>query len=207
MAPRRAQASAYARAVNLTAGDLPGFRVSPAGESEPERATEQQRESELLRCVHVVSSHALAEENSKEFERQSSVLAEGVKSEVTVAPSASLAAQELAVIRSAHARACVAHHLSLLLKGKDYGRGTFGWISIAQGIPPAPGTSGGFGWRITVKINVRGIPAPLYVDILGFMYGPAEVSLFTSGYPRPFSARSEERLFSLLLRRAKAHAI
>jgi hypothetical protein len=58
-----------------------------------------------------------------------------------------------------------------------------------------------------VKINVRGIPAPFYVDILGFVYGPAQVSLFTSGFPRPFSARSEERLFSLLLRRAKSHAI
>jgi hypothetical protein len=201
------QASAYARAVNLTANDLPGFRVSTAREGESERASEQQRDSELLRCVHFASGHTLAEENSKEFERQNPVLAEGVKSEVTVAPSAASAARELAAIRSPHARACIADHLSLLLKSKNYGRGTFGGVSIAQGIPPAPGTSGGFGWRITVKINVRGIPAPLYVDILGFVYGPAQVSLLTSGFPRPFSARGEERLFSLLLRRAKAHAI
>jgi hypothetical protein len=193
--------------VNLTARDLPGFRVSPARETESEKATEQQRESELLRCVHVASGHALAEEKSKEFERESSVVAAGVKSEVTVAPSAASAAQELALIRSAHARACVAHHLSLLLKNENYARGTFGGVSIAQGIPPAPGTSGGFGWRITVRINVRGIPAPFYADILGFVYGPAEVSLFTTGFAKPFSARSEERLFSLLLRRAKAHPI
>jgi hypothetical protein len=193
--------------VNLTANDVPGFRVSSEQEGASEKASEQRRESELLRCVHVASSHALAEENSKEFERQSPVLAEGVKSEVTVAPSAALAAKELAVIRSAHARACVADHLSLLLKSKNYGRGKFAGVSIAQGIPPAPGTSGGFGWRITVKLNVRRIPAPFYADILGFVYGPAEVSLFTSGFPKPFSARSEERLFSLLLRRAKAHAV
>jgi hypothetical protein len=192
--------------VNLTAADLPGFRAS-APESEPEKAAEQQHETELLRCVHVASSKALAEVDSGEFQRVSTTLAEAVKSEVTIAPSASLAAAELALVRGSHARACVAHYLGLILKGKQYRGATFGGVSIVAGTPPAPGTSGGFGWRITVKIITRAISSPLFVDILGFVYGPAEVSLYASGFPAPFSAREEERLFSLLLVRARSHSL
>jgi hypothetical protein len=203
----KAKAAAYAHAVNLTAADLPGFKVSSSGEREPEKAAEQRHESRLLRCVHVASGKALAEVDSKGFQRETSALAEGVKSEVTIAPSARLAANELAVIRGAHARACVAHYLGLILKGKQYRGATFGAISIVPGTPPAPGTSGGFGWRITVKINVRRISTPLFVDVLGFVSGPAEVSLYASGFPAPFSARGEERLFSLLLGRAKSHSL
>jgi hypothetical protein len=136
--------------VNLTARALPGFRVSPAG-SEPKKASERQRESELLRCIRVASSEALAEENSKEFERESSVLAEEVKSEVTVAQSSDLATKALAA--------------------------------------------------------TGGVAAPFHVDILGFVCGPAEVSLFTGSFPTRFSAPRKGRLLSLLLTRAKAHAV
>jgi hypothetical protein len=42
------------------------------------------------------------------------------------------------------------------------------------------------------------------MDILGFVYGPARVTLFSSGALQPFPAAAEQRLFSLLLGRAKA---
>jgi hypothetical protein len=45
------------------------------------------------------------------------------------------------------------------------------------------------------------------MDILGFVYGPTEVSLLSFGVPEPFPAATEQHLFSLLLQRAKAHGI
>jgi hypothetical protein len=45
----------------------------------------------------------------------------------------------------------------------------------------------------------------LYLDILGFVYGPARVTLFSSGILRPFPAAVQQGLFSLLLARARAH--
>jgi hypothetical protein len=43
---------------------------------------------------------------------------------------------------------------------------------------------------------------PFYADILGFLDGPAEVTLVSTGFPVPFPAQEEERLFTVLLSRA-----
>jgi hypothetical protein len=61
--------------------------------------------------------------------------------------------------------------------------------------------------RFTETLTLRGLRIPVYEDILGFVRGRAEVSLFTFGVPRQFPAALEERLFSLLLERAKAHSV
>jgi hypothetical protein len=200
----RPKALAAARDVNLTAADLPGFTVSSNKESGT--AKEKQLERELLHCVGPAGSAGkLAEASSKNFELSHGVLQLSVSSEVSVAQSAAMAARELAAIRSAHVHGCFAHYLGLVLKGQHYGGATVGPVSVASGIPPAPGTAGGFAWRLTATLAVQRIAVPFYLDILGFVYGPATVSLFSSGAVRPFPAASEQHLFSLLLRRAKAH--
>jgi hypothetical protein len=45
----------------------------------------------------------------------------------------------------------------------------------------APGTTGSFAWRIELRFTLHGIQVPLYLDILGFVYGQAQVSLFSTG--------------------------
>jgi len=205
-APTKAQARAFAGAVNLTATDVPGFKVSSEAKREHDTAAEKRLEHELLHCVHPASAKGLVEVGSKELERESSAGYQVVQSEVAVARSSALAAKELAIIRSSHARGCMSHYLDLLLSGK-YRGATFSPVSIAEGEPPASGVTGSFAWRISVAITAHGVRLPFYVDILGFVYGPAEVSLFAVGLPQPFPAASEKRLFSLLLRRAKSHEI
>jgi len=54
---------------------------------------------------------------------------------------------------------------------------------------------------------VRTLRIPFYLDILGFVYGPAEISLLSSGLPVPFPAALQQRLFLSLLARAKAHRL
>ncbi len=202
----KAQAQAFARAVNLTAADVPGFRVSAKHEHEHETGAEKRLEHELTRCAGGLGSKkGIEEASSKEFQRESNALQWTVQSEVSVARSSSLAAKELAVIRSGRTRACLAHYIDLLFKGKRYRGATVSPVSISQGTPPAPGATGSVGWRITATISLQGIRLRFYLDILGFVDGPAEVTLLTSGIPEPFPAATEQRLFGLLLERARSH--
>jgi hypothetical protein len=51
-------------------------------------------------------------------------------------------------------------------------------------------------------VAADGAKVPFYADILGFLDGPAEVTLVSTGFPVPFPAQEEERLFTVLLSRA-----
>jgi hypothetical protein len=200
------RALAFAHAVNLTAADVPGFTAS--SKRSGQTAQEKQLERSMLQCVGSLGTERkVAEAGSKEFELNHGIVDLSTSSEVTVAQTAALAAGELAAYRSARVRGCFAHFLGLILKGQRATGATVGAISIASGIPPAPGTTGGFGWRATVALGVRGLKVPFYVDILGFVYGPSTVTLFSSGVLEPFPAAAQQRLYQTLLRRAKVHAL
>jgi len=207
----RSQALAFAHAVNLNASDLPGFTAS----SEHERTTARERrlEREILTCAEPTSSGrstgsagGLADVSSKDFELRRSIVDLTVSSEVSVSSTPARAQAELTAIRSAHVRDCFSHYLNLLLKGRHYAEASIGPVSIVSGTPPAPGTTGGFGWRIRATLITHQLELPLYMDVLGFVDGPSRVTLFSSGALRPFPAAAQQRLFGLLLDRAKAHA-
>ena len=202
----RRRALAFANAVNLTASDVPPF--TPSSQNESSSRSEQQAERQLRRCAGpVASSRGLAEVSSKNFQLKRDVLQLGVSSEVDVAASSAQAAKNLAAIRSAHVRSCFSRFLEELFKGPQFAGGAVGPVSIESGTPPAPGTTGSFGWRAIAAFTVQGITVHLYLDMLGFVDGPAQVTLFSSGVLRPFPATVQERLFSLLLVRAKAHRL
>jgi hypothetical protein len=202
----KAQALAFAHAVNLTAADVPGFKVS-SEHHERETPAEKRSGGELTRCAGGVgSSHQVAEASSKEFERESNSGAQNAQSGVTVEQTPALAAKELAAVRSARGRACLSHYVTLLFQGQKYEGASVGPVSIASGSPHAPGTTGGFGLRITATITLHHIKIPFYMDFLGFVYGPTEVMFRSFSLPEPFPAATEERLFSLLLTRAKSRA-
>ena len=121
--------------------------------------------------------------------------------------AAALATSELAKLRSSHTKDCLKRYLSLLFKGSTYRGAVIGPVSIAEGSPPAAGTSGSIGLRISTSVSIRSVRIPFYLDILGFVYGPAEVSLLSSGLPVPFPAATQQHLFLSLLARAKAHRL
>ena len=203
----RARADAYARAINLTAADLPGFGPTPPSR-ELETHAQKSAESQFLHCAGALGGDgALGERRSQEYTRRGSPLAESVSSAVGFARTPSLASAELAALRSVRTRRCLTHYLDLLFRGRRLGDGVVGAISVAQGSPPAPGTSGGFGWRMTAIIAVRTVRLPVYLDILGFVYGRAGVRMLSHSLLRPFPAGAEERLFTLLLERARSHTL
>jgi hypothetical protein len=201
----QAQAQAFVDAVNLTAADLPGFTHSHEARQKSSHA-EKQLEQELFTCIGGGSgsqtAHPLAQGSSGNFRHQGTGYDVGVSSEVSVSAGTGMDAAshrrqqaELQHLRSPHARICLDRFLAALFSGKHFGGATVGHVSLQQGSPPAPGTA---------EIEVRGVSLPYYMDILGFLYGPTEVTLLSTGLPVPLPAAIQERLFALLLTRATA---
>jgi hypothetical protein len=206
--PTAEQARAFADAVNLTAADVPGFKASPRREHES--TAEKRLAAELLRCTGASQAGAgagIAAVSSQNFKLERGIVDLGVSSEVSVSQTSAQASRELDKIRGKRVRECLTHYFSLLFKGQRYSEATVGKVSIMQGTPPAPGATGSFGWRITATLDVKRFKLPFYLDILGFVYGPAQVSLSSSGALRPFPAAVQQRLFSLLVKRAEAHGL
>jgi hypothetical protein len=206
-APTRQRALAFASAVNLTSADVPGFTASEH-HRRSDSTRERRLEKQMLRCAGIAkSAHGVAEQSSKSFQLKRAILDLTVSSEVSVQSSAAEARTGLAAIRSPHVRACFSRYLSEIFKGQRVRGATIGPVTIQSGTPPAPGTSGSFGWRVTASFEVRGIKLPIYLDFLGFVEGPSEVTLLSSGLLRPFPAAVQQHLYALLLSRAKAHRL
>jgi hypothetical protein len=207
----RSRALAFAHAVNLTAADVPGFSPSRSARAGP--GPHKRAEGELFACAGARGSSArigasdLANASSPSFAFRRGIVDLGVTSEIGVARSSALADAELAALHSGRLRTCFERYLrSILTAGRA--RGTnIGRVTIESGNPPAPGTSGSFGWRVRATFGLERLKVPVYLDLLGFVYGPARVTLVSSGALRPFPALAQQRLFGLLLRRARAHAL
>jgi len=199
----KARALAYARMVNLTGADLPGFTAAPG----PQRTTPREKAAErrMLACASGGGlAKPLLSQSSGEFQLKRGLLELGVSSEVSVSVSDRMASSELAALRGSRIASCARSYLDELLAGQRLGGVTVGKVSIQMGTPPAPGTEGGFGWRITAPLGLRGTRLSFYTDILGFVAGTARVTLFSSGAVLPFPAKVQQRLFGLLLARATA---
>ena len=196
-----AEAKALAKAVNLRPADLPGFKASSEGEHEA--AAEKRENHHFLKCVGAAASHSpLLEAGSMNFEHQSSFSDESARSDVEVAATPAIAAEELAATRSSRARSCLSIFLSRLFRSKGEHEFTLGSLSVTGITPSAPGTSGSFGWHVSTSIIVHGLGVPLRFDFLGFGYRTAMVVLFDLGLPKPFPEAKEHELFARLIGRA-----
>jgi hypothetical protein len=204
----KAQAVAYAHAVNLRAGDVPGMARTAPGKSEGARERSSSRS--LARCAGVMSQgQQLVDISSPSFTRNGALEQEQVSSGVSVLSSAADAAREFAAISSARGRACIArfaeHELSRESSGLLHYRG----IVVTRLSAPLSGIGASFGLRLTATLSSPRTTHRfyLYLDFLGFRDGPAEVSLNVSGFSRPVSMTTERRLLSTLNARARSHTL
>jgi hypothetical protein len=205
-APSTQRALAFARAVNLTPADVPGF--TPGETRQHDSPREKALERQMLRCAGAAGpAKAIAEQGSKDFELKHAILDFSVSSEVSVQASTTRASKGLSAIRGARARGCFSRYLQQSFAGQRIKGATLGPVSIQSGTPPAPGTSGSFGWRVTATFIVHNVKVPVYLDFLGFTVGPSEVTLLSTGLIRPFPAEVQQQLFTTLLSRAKAHRL
>jgi hypothetical protein len=200
------RAREFARAVNLRAADIPGFKLS--SESEHETAAEKQLGDEFARCVGVTGlSRPLIEAHSGPFEHESHASNLEVSSDVTVLRTSTSAKRDIAQFRSDRFGKCLEHYMTLALKPLSSKGVTISPVAVSRLTLRGPGAEEGFGWRVSVTYRGRRLDVTFRTDLLGFVDGPAVVVLSADGAPLPFPAITEHRLFSLLARRAAAHTI
>jgi hypothetical protein len=194
--------------VNLRLGDLPGFTVSREPPAK-HHGNEAQLEERLGHCAGALGANhgAGGEHGSPQFVQAGDQLGVRISSSVSFLTSNAAATSELAVLRSQRTRKCLVNYLQQLLHSQRLAGASAIHISIAQGSPPAPGSAGGFGWRVTAVFRVHRLTVPYYLDVLGFVYKRAEVMLLSSAALVPVPAGVEERLFTLLLGRATARPL
>jgi hypothetical protein len=206
----KAQAAAYARAVNLQAGDLPGFanRGSEAEVLEPGRLALQE-----IRCSGGVDpSRRIAQIDSTEFSAGRAFYGKIMKSTVTVWPTPALAAFDNGPSHRSRARACLVRFLQARNKQINRERGgrlRYGPFTITTVPHPLPGVSDSFLTTITETRLLRtgAIRAHVYCSIFGFVSGPAEIELEAIGVGHPVPTSTEAKALGLLAGRARANAI
>lgn len=202
----RTSASAYAHAVNLRATDVPGMSAgSPEGEL-PHTPSSERSNAAFTRCFGGVSASArLVKIHSPEFSAGRAAQSQIVRSTVEVWPTATLVARNNAAYFSSRGQRCFLHYSQAArrqLERRDP-KLKLGPLRIATVAAPLPGTSDG---RLRTIDDARDghVRIHIYHDIFTFIYGPAEIELEATGFSKPVSTATEERLLSLLLERAKA---
>jgi hypothetical protein len=219
----KVRASDYARAVNLHASDVPYFGPIPDDEEEdPKEARKHDRE--LMRCVGVEEDQEpLAEVKSPEFGTDSPGELLRVASTVEVGADAERAAQELKLIRSRRAEHCLQRVYASAIEEEESSTAGVSDVSVSRFRFPAADIEDGFAYRFAASVTVHrstselsayrpaaepdaSVTVRIYVDIIGFVAGPASVSLTATGVPTPVSRTLERNLLRLLHQRATERA-
>jgi hypothetical protein len=206
----KAQAMAWAHAVNLQAADLPGMTVTSREGPSP-ASTGVGRE--INRCAGLVNPGvSVVGIRSAKFAGVAETEHEQINSAVEVMSSAAVAARNNAVAQSQRALSCAERLLPRLYAKQNGGRVRYGALKVSRLSDPLPGAPGSFGIRVAISIlGVPGSAEPtqphLYVDGFGFLSGSGEVNLIATAFPEPVSEEVEQRLLSLLSSRAQAHRL
>lgn len=202
------EAVAFARAINLRATDLPGWRAVPPLEPMVGEYTHDRR------CNQIVA--VLAIEQSPIFQRVAPPgvvpLGPGLEttaSTVDVMSTSSLAAREVEAFKTPLRRYCFARSLELRHQRiwGQYSRLGFNrarWQSLRL-----PRAADGFTIHLTGTDTFAGSSnrESVRVDALGFTVGPADIYLVAQGEPGPVPSKLEHRLLSVLYHRALAHEL
>jgi hypothetical protein len=206
----KAQAVAYAHAVNLRAGDLPGFTID---ESEMEAPKSGRYDLEDIRCRGGVNpARRIAKIDSTELSAGRALYGKVMRSIVEVWPTPVLVVSNHTTSHSPRGRACLVREIETVNKQIDRerkGRMQIGPFTITTVPNPLPGVSHSFLTTIneTRLLRTGAIRAHVYRDIFGFVTGPAEVELEAIGYGHPVPTATEARALQLLVDRATAHAV
>ncbi|MHB1469504.1 MAG: hypothetical protein ACYCX7_10140, partial [Solirubrobacteraceae bacterium] len=193
----KAVAKAFVAAVNLKAADLPGFSAEQSSHESNSAGN-----SELSRCLGAsIGGGELASGSSPTFSRKGgSVETATVQSNVSVVESEEQAKDELAKLKRAHTGECLARFVESKLRSTSLSGGKLRGVQPTQIAAPA----NSFGWRLTALLEIRKVSLPLFLELLGFVEGRAEVALTVFAFPRQLATSEERHLLELLHSRVSA---
>jgi hypothetical protein len=199
----RADAFAVASAIGVRHADVPRLKQ----QSNPMTAKETAQSAQLTACLGgVPESEALANTQSPNF-INSSGTSGTLSSGTEILPSTALVAEDFNAITGPHGLPCLLKQLRQELVGKPPKGET---VSSHAGRLAAivSGADHAFADRFTVIVTVTRktttLILPLYVDLIGFTLGQAEVSLTVEAVGAKPSASLERRLAAVLVARARA---
>lgn len=197
----RSRALAFARAVNLTAADVPGATATPNDEHEGSGR-------EFSRCGGAGNQPKVAHASSPKLSRGSGLEAEEITSGVTVYSSAATVRRDFAAVRNERARACVARLLQKRFVGKSIKGSHVSSIQLTRLPVSAPADE-----TVALRVSIRFVPngaevsVPVYFDVVGLASGPAEVTLTAMSIVQPVPEETERQLTELLAGRARANTL
>jgi hypothetical protein len=203
--PTRAQALAFARAVNLSVGDIPEASV----EAKRAHSSDAREGIEAHACERLKGwghSHTIAEASSPKLRRGQELEVERITSSVSVLSNERAVARQFALLSSPALRECAARALTRSLDDKSISNARWGRVTVSKLPVSAPGATAKVGIRIVAALNFAfsEVSVPIYVDVLGFSLGRAEVALTALSATQPVPATTEQELLALLLARARA---
>ncbi len=196
------EATAAATAISVRHADLPKLKQR----SNPITPQETRQTAQLTACVRGVPvGEALANTQSPNFVNSSGTSVT-VSSGTEILPSVALVAKDFAAITGPRGLPCVLAQLRSELVGTP----SKGETVTSHASPLASivsGTDAAFADRYTVVVRVTRktttLILPLYVDLIGFAYGQAEVSLSVMTVGAKPSRSLDRRLAALLVARAR----
>jgi hypothetical protein len=208
----KAQARAYARAVNLRATDLPGMNAS---KPEHEGNAPTRLELALARCDgelnpqlrvlnRVSPTFTASTEDEDEGEH------EEIHSAVEILPTETIAAKHNADQISPRGLDCIRRYIPAAFAKSNTRRLHYGPVTVRHLPNPLPDVAGSFAVEITTSVigvpsQIAATPPHVYLDILGFLSGASEINLTATGFPEPVPEEAEQRLISVLYARTQAN--
>ena len=201
LALNASRAGRFAAAVNLKPADVIGARIEA-------RSSDPEEEKEAGRCASGDSA-PLGGGRSVKLDRGSGLEHETISSSVVVLVDERAARADLSYASSKAGLQCYAGVLGKSLTSQAGAGVQIGRVRLRRMQLQGPEATPSTGIRISARVSARsgGLSVPLYIDAVGFLYGPAEIEIYATSFVQPEPQRTEMQLLTLLDQRALLHRL
>jgi hypothetical protein len=201
LALNASRATRFAGAVNLKLADVIGARVEA-------RSSNPEEEQEAGKCGSG-DSVPLGGARSPKLDRGSGLEHETISSSVVVLPDERAARADFSYASSKAGLECYAKVLGKSLTNQAGTGVQVGRVRLRRMQLQGPQTTPSTGIRISARVSAAtgGLSVPLYIDAVGFLYGPAEIEIYATSFVQPEPQRTEQQLLTLLDQRALLHRL
>lgn len=191
----------FANAVNLKLSDVIGASVEP-------RSSNPADEEEAGKCG-AGGSAPLGGGRSPKLDRGKGLEHETISSSVVVLSSEQTARADFSYASSKAGLECYGNVLRKNLRDQAGAGVQVGHVHLSRMQLQGPRTSPSTGIRITASVNsnTSSLSVPLFIDAVGFIYGPVEIELYATSFVQPEPQRTELQLLTLLEQRALRHRL
>ncbi len=201
LALNASRATRFANEVNLKLADVIGARIE-------QRTSNPEEEREAGKCGSG-DSVPLGGGRSPKLDRGSGLEHEMISSSVVVLHDERAARADFGYASSRAGLQCYANVLRKSLSGNASTGVQVGRVRLRRMQLQGPEATPSTGIRITARVGAStgGLSVPLYIDAVGFLYGPAEIEIYATSFVQPEPQRTEQQLLTLLDERARLHRL